>query len=234
VVDLIERRLRRRGHGAPPDAFLLGNRRSSLVEVLQHRLLESIAAVHWPTFYRLAPVLCAKGLDGLRAAVGLSLPAAQKSGLAGELIDTLDCGSVPRPQSVAFGRLTRATAGHVIFRTQLLALAEEEFATTPLEMSSLLVRHTATAIRAMLQARLIRHRPALESGARQTLVLRATCHLQRLLPERDTAECTLLLLRLAYYRLHHPMMAREVLRRVRIVDFTTRHAAGAGRRAGGS
>jgi hypothetical protein len=65
----------------------------------------------------------------------------------------------------------------------------------------------------------------LNSAARQTLVGHATRHLGRLLSEADAAQHTVLLLRVAYYRLHHPTAARHVLRRLRIVDFTARRSA---------
>jgi hypothetical protein len=126
---------------------------------------------------------------------------------------------------VLFGRLTRATAGHVLFRSQLLVLADCECATTPLEMAGWLDRHTPTAIRAMLQGRLIKGRPNLTSEQRQTLIDHITRHLGRLLSEAEAHQHSLLLLRLAYYRLRHPGVARPVLRRLRVVDFGARRAA---------
>ncbi|HXQ21441.1 MAG TPA: hypothetical protein VN812_07195 [Candidatus Acidoferrales bacterium] len=225
LADAIERRLAKRGVARPPDAFLLGSARVALIEALQQGLLEYVAAVHWPTFRRLARGLGAKGIDGLRGAVALSSPAALASGVTADVVDAPDRGNAARPQSVVFGRLTRPTRGHVVFRSQLLALVEADFRTTPLEMSGLLERHTPAAIRAMLHARLIKGRPDLDSDARQTLVTHATRHLGRLLSEAEAAQHTVLLLRVAYYRVHHPTAARHVLRRLRIVDFTARRAA---------
>jgi hypothetical protein len=230
VVGSIERRLRKRGVYGPPDAYLLGSARLPLVEALQRKLLQYVAALHWPTFYRLSRLVGTKGLDGLRGAVALSLPEALMSGVTAEVIDTLDQRNGGRPRSVVFGRLTRPTCGHVIFRSQLFLLVESEFRMTPLEMTGLLARHTPAAIRAMLQARLIKDRPDLDSETRQTLVAHATRHLGRLLSEADTAQHTALLLRLTYYRLHHDAVARPILRRVRIVDFSARRTAAAGSR----
>jgi hypothetical protein len=230
VVGSIERRLRKRGVFGPPDAYLLGSARLPLVNALRNKLLEYVAVVHWPTFYRLSRLLADKGLDGLRAAVALSLPEALASGVTAEVIDSLGHRDAGRPRSVVFGRLTRPTCGHIIFRSQLFLLAESDFRTTPLEMTGLLARHTPAAIRAMLQARLIKDRPDLDSEARQTLVAHATRHLGRLLSEADAAQHTTLLLRLVYYRLHHDAVARPILRRLRIVDFSARRTAVAGTR----
>jgi hypothetical protein len=227
----VARRLRKHGHEMPPDAYLLGRQRQVLLAALQTRALGSVAVIDWPTFLQLSSALDAKGLDGLRAAVALSSSQALTSGLTAEVVDTLECANPPRPQSVLFGRVTRATGGHVIFRSQLLVLADGEFGITPLELSSLLERHTPAAIRAMFLARLIRQRPGLESEARQTIVFRATRHLDRLQSEGDAARALVLLLRLAHARVRYPLLAREVLRRVRVVDFRARHAAAAERRA---
>lgn len=229
LVDSVERRLRPRGGERPPDAFVLGRHRQVLLRTLQQGTLEYVAAVHWPTFYRLAPVLCPKGLDGVRATVALSLTAALQSGLTAEVVDTLDRGPVPRPPSVLFGRLTRATAGHVIFRSQLLGLADGECGTTPLEMAGLLARHTPAAIRAMLQGRLIKGRPDLDGSQRQTLIFHITRHLDRLPPETESSQHALRLLRLVYYRRQYPAVARKMLRRVRIVDFSAPRAPTSGR-----
>ncbi len=229
LLAAVERRLGARGVGPPPDAFLLGRYRGPLIEALRQGLLEYVAVLHWPSFARLSRVLCRKGLDGFRAAVALSLPEALTSGVTVEVMESLEHVSAPRPPSVLFGRLTRTTCGHVIFRSQLLALAEGECGTTPLEMAGLLDRHTPAAIRAMLYGRLIKGRPDLDSGARQSLVELLTRHLGRLLPEAAASQHAVRLLRLAYYRLHHPAVARPVLRRVRIVDFSARRVAAPGR-----
>ena len=229
LVGEIERRLRARGVRRPPDAFLLGSYRLVLLHALQQGSLEYVAAIHWPTFYRLSPLLCPKGLEGLRATVALSLVEALQSGVTAEVLDTLDRSPVPRPPSVLFGRLTRTTAGHVIFRSQLLLLADGECGTTPLEMAGLLERHTPTAIRAMLHGRLIKRRADLDGDQRQMLILHLTRHLGRFLPEAESLEHGLRLLRLAYYRRQYPAVARHVLRRLRIVDFGARRAATPGR-----
>jgi hypothetical protein len=227
LVEAVERRLRGRGVGGLPDAFLLGEQRHAIIDALQRGLLDFVAVVDWPTFHRLSPVLSRKGFDGVRATVALSLAPALQSGVTAEVLETLDYGVGPRPRSVLFGRLTRATAGHVFFRSQLLVLAEGECATTPLEMTGWLERHTPAAIRAMLQGRLIKSRPDLTGEPRQCLIDHATRHLGRLLPEAESSQHTLRLLRLAYYRLHYPAAARPVLRRLRVVDFRARRAGAA-------
>ena len=222
LIQAIERRLQERGVGALPDAFLLGQQQSAIIEALQCGLLDYVAVIDWTTFHRLSPLLCGKGFDGVHAAVALSLAPAQRSGVRNEVVDSLDHGGWARPQSVLFGRVTRATAGHVLFPSQLLVLAEGECDTTPLEMTGWLERHTCAAIRAMLQGRLIKGRPDLSSEERQSLIEHITRHLGRLLPETESYQHTLRLLRLAYYRLRHPAVARQVLRRVRVVDFGAR------------
>lgn len=228
LVEAIERRLRVRGAGRLPDAFLLGHQRHALVDALQRGLLDYVAVIDWPIFHRLSPRLCRNGFEGMCATIALSLAPALRSGVTAEVLDTLEHGTGVRPQSVLFGRLTRATAGHILFRSQLLQLAERECATTPLEMTGWLERHTTAAIRAMLQGRLIKGRPDLTSDERQSLVEHATRHLGRLLPEVESYQHSLRLLRLTYYRLHHPAVARQVLRRVRVVDFGARRATAAG------
>lgn len=234
LVEAIERRLRERGVGGLPDALLLGQHRRAIIDVLQRGVLDYVAVVDWPTFHRLAPLLCRKGFEGLHAAVALSLESALSSGVTSDVLDALERGAGARPQSVLFGRLTRATAGQILFRSQLLQLAEGECATTPLEMTGWIERHTSGAIRAMLQGRLIKGRPDLTSDERQSLVEHATRHLGRLLPEVESHQHSLRLLRLAYYRLHYPAVARRVLRRVRVVDFSARRAVATGRaRPGG-
>lgn len=225
LVSAVERRLRAHALRPPPAAFLLGDHRHTLVAALQKGLLSYVAVIHWPTFYRLSPILVRKGLDGLRAAVALSLPEAQTSGVCGEILEALDGPAAPRPQSVLFGRLTRPTCGQIIFRSQLLLMTEGEFGTTPLEMAGILERHTPAAIRAMLHGRLIKDRPDLDTDERQALVWHTSRHLGRLLSDADALRHALQLLRLAYYRLHHPLIARPVLRRVRVVDFSARRAA---------
>ena len=228
LVDAIERRLRERSVGPAPDAFLLGQQRHTIIEALRSGSLEYVAVIDWPTFHRLSPLLCRKALDGLHATVALSLPQALRSGVTADVIDALERGK-PARQSVLLGRLTRATGGHVIFRSQLLQLAEGECGATPLEMAGWLERHTPAAIRAMLQGRLIKRRPDLTSEERQSLIEHATRHLGRLLPEAESYRHTLRLLRLAHYRLQYPSIARQVLRRVRVIDFGLRRAAGGSR-----
>lgn len=234
LLDAITRRLRDRGVIAVPDAFLLGDQRRVLIDVLNSGLLDYVAVVDWTMFHRLSPQLSRKGFEGVHAAVALSLEPALRSGVTAEVIEMLDRGMGVRPQSVLFGRLTRATAGHILFRSQLLQLAEGECATAPLEMAGWLERHTPAAIRAMLQGRLIKGRPDLSSDERQALIEHATRYLGRLLPEAESYHHTLRLLRLAHYRLRHPTVARFVLRRLRVVDFGARRTAPAGRaRPGG-
>lgn len=225
LVATIERRLQALGIAVPPDAFVLGAQRRALIAALQRGVLSFVDVVDWPTFARLSPTLCAHGIDGWRAAVGLSWPASLASGMTAAVITTLDERAGGWPPSVLFRRLTRPTGGHIVFHSQLLWLAEGEFCTSPLEMSTLLERHTPGAIRAMLLGRLIKGRPDLDSRERQTLVDHATQHLGRLLPETEVLHCGLSLLRLAYYRLHHPIVARHVLRRIRIIDFRARQRA---------
>jgi len=225
LVGAVERRVRAHALHPPPDAFLLGNYRHTVVAALQKGLLSYVAVVDWPTFNRLSSLPARQGLDGLRTAVALSLPEAQTSGLCGEIIAALERPPAPRPPSVLFGRLTRPTCGQIIFRSQFLVMTEGEFGSTPLEMASMLERHTPAAIRAMLHGRLIRCRPDLDSDARQALVWHTSRHLGRLLSDADALRHTLQLLRLTYYRLHHPLMARPVLRRVRVVDFSARRTA---------
>ena len=234
LVEAIERRLRQRGVGGLPNALLLGRQRHAVIDALRRGLLDYVAVVDWPTFHRLSPVLCRTGFEGLHAAVALSLPPALRAGVTAEVLDAVEHGTGVRPQSVLFGRLTRATAGQILFRSQLLQLAEGECATTPLEMTGWIERHTPGAIRAMLQGRLIKGRPDLTSDERRSLIEHATCHLGRLLPEVESHQHTLRLLRLAYYRLHYPAVARHVLRRVRVVDFSAHRvlAAGAARPGG--
>lgn len=227
LVHAIERRLRERHVGPPPDAFLLGQQRHPLIEALRRGLLGYVAVIDWPTFHRLSPLLCRKGLEGLHATVALSLPEALRSGVTADVVDTLERGNAAR-QSVLLSRLTRATGGHIIFRSQLLLLADGECGTTPLEMAGWLQRHTPVAIRAMLQGRLIKRRPDLTSEQRQALIEHATRHLGRLLPEPEAHRHSLRLLRLAYYRLQYPSVARHVLRRVRVIDFGVRRTASAG------
>lgn len=229
LVDAIARRLCERGVRQVPDAFLLGEQRRVLIEALNGGLLDYVAVVDWATFHRLSPLLSRKGFQGVHAAIALSLEAALRSGVTADVIEMLDRGMGVRPQSVLFGRLTRATAGHILFRSQLLQLAEGECETTPLEMAGWLERHTPGAIRAMLQGRLIKGRPDLSTDERQSLIEHATRYLGRLLPEAESYQHTLRLLRLAYYRLHHPTVARSVLRRLRVVDFGARRTAQAGR-----
>ena len=224
LVQAIERRLQQRGIGALPDAFLLGQQQRAIIEALQRGLLDYVAVIDWTTFHHLSPLLCGKGFDGLHAAVALSLAPARRSGVRNEVVDSLDHGGWLRPHSVLFGRVTRATAGHVLFPSQLLRLAEGECDTTPLEMTGWLERHTAAAIRAMLHGRLIKGRPDLSSEERQLLIEQITRYLGRLLPETESYLHTLHLLRLAYYRVHHPTVALQVLRRLRVVDFGTRRA----------
>lgn len=229
LVEVIERRLRERRVGAVPDAFLLGAQQRALIDALQSGILDHVAIVDWPTFHHLSPLLSRKGFEGVHATVALSLAPALQSGVTAEVVEMLDRGvGGVRPQSVLFGRLTRATAGHILFRSQLLQLAEGECATTPLEMTGWLERHTPAAIRAMLQGRLIKGRPDLTGDERRSLIEHATRHLGRLLPEVESSQHALQLLRLAYYRLHHPAIARPVLRRLRIVDFGARRTAPAG------
>jgi hypothetical protein len=228
LLDAIGRRLRDRSVGQVPDAFLLGAQQRVLVDALNSGLLDYVAVVDWETFHRLSPLLCRKGFEGVHAAIALSLEPALRSGVTAEVVDMLDRGIAVRPQSVLFGRLTRATVGHILFRSQLLQLAEGECATPPLEMAGWLERHTPGAIRAMLQGRLIKGRPDLSSDERQSLIEHATRYLGRLLPEAESYEHTMRLLRLAYYRLHHPGVARHVLRRLRVVDFGARRTAQAG------
>ena len=225
LVAAIERRLQAHGIAVPSHAFVLGAQRMVLIDALQRGLLGFVDVVDWPTFSRLSAALSIHGVDGLRAVVGLSSPAALSSGITAAVLSTLDRHRGAWPGSVLFKRLTRSSAGHIVFRSQLLHLADGEFCTTSLEMTTLLARHTPTAIRAMLVGRLIKGRPDLDGGARQTLVDHATQHLGRLLPEADAGHCGLSLLRLAYYRLHHPIVARHVLRRVRIIDFRARLTA---------
>jgi hypothetical protein len=229
LVDTIERRLRERGIGATPDAFLLGRERHAIIDAVRRGLLDFVAVVDWTTFHRLSPLLARRGLDGVHAAVALSLAPALVSGVTTEVLNTLDCAGRPRPLSVLFGRLTRATGGHVVFRSQLLQLAEGECGITPLEMTGWLERHTATAIRAMLHGRLIKRRADLTSEQRQMLIDQSTRHLGRLLPEAETYQHSVRVLRLAYYRLHYPATARPVLRRLRIIDFGMRRASATGR-----
>ncbi|MFQ5667640.1 MAG: hypothetical protein ACE5I7_14605 [Candidatus Binatia bacterium] len=230
LVAAIERRLRARGVMGPPDALLLGAYRHTLIAALQRQLLERVAVLHWPTFYRLSAVLCRNGLEGLHAAVALSLPEALAAGVTGAVLDTLAGKAWPCPLSVAFRRLTRPTGGHVVFRSQLLRLVEREFRMMPLELASLLARHTPAAVAAMLHARLIARRPDLDSPARQTLLAHTVRHLGQLLPEDQAARTSLLLLRVVHYRLHQAGAASAVLRRLRIVDFRGRRAAtGAGK-----
>lgn len=225
VVEAIEHQLRGRGTAPPADAFLIGAARHTLAVELQRGTLDRVAALHWQTFHRLFPRLADRGPDALLAVIALSLPEALVSGVTTAVMDALDSGMTARPQSVMFKRLTRSTAGHIVFRTQLLRLAEAEFRTTPLEMTGLLQRHTPAAIRAMLHARLIKGRPDLDSDARQALVTHATRHLGRLLSEATAARHMLLLLRLAYHRLHHSAVAVRVMHRLRIVDFNARRGA---------
>ena len=224
LVEAIERRLQHRGVGRLPDAYLLGQQQSVVIQALQRGLLDYVAVIDWATFRRLSPLLLHKRFDALHAVVALSLAPALCSGVTTEVVESLDHGGWPRPQSVLFGRVTRATAGHVLFPSQLLVLAEGECDTTPLEMTSWLKRHTFAAIRAMLHGRLIKGRPDLSSEERQCLIAHITRHLSRLLSEMETYQHTLRLLRLADYRLRHPIVARQVLRRVRVVDFGSRRA----------
>ncbi|MFI5366810.1 MAG: hypothetical protein ACHQ4J_14435 [Candidatus Binatia bacterium] len=228
LVAAIERRLHAHGIAVPADAFVLGTQRVELIDALQRGLLGFVDAVDWPTFARLSRPLCLHGIDGLRAAVGLSSPVALASGLTAAVVATLGKRQGPWPSSVLFKRLTRPSAGHVVFRSQLLELADGEFRTTPLELNALLRCHTPAAIRAMLLGRLIKGRPDLDRNERQTLVDNATQHLGRLLPEADALRCTLSLLRLTYYRLKYPIVARHVLRRVRVIDFRARQRSASG------
>jgi hypothetical protein len=224
LLAAVERRLDKLGIGRLPDAFFLGAARATLVPAMQRGVLNHVAVLDWPTFHRVAPTLCAKGLDGFRAAVSLSLPAALTSGVTASVVDAVEQRARPRRHGVTFGRLTRATGGHLVFRSQLLLLAEAEFDTTPLELAHMLERHTPDAVRAILHGRLIRKRPDLVPTERHALLASATQHLGRLLPEAETAAHALRLLRLTYYLLHHPIVTRPVLRRVRIVDFQARRA----------
>ena len=81
-------------------------------------------------------------IDGLRGVVALSSPGALASGVTADVVDGPDRGNAARPRSVVFGRLTRPTCGHVIFRSQLLALVEGDLRTRrrwwglPLNMES--------------------------------------------------------------------------------------------------
>lgn len=229
LVAAIERRLDAHGIAVPPDAFVLGAQRLVLIDGLQRGLLSFVDAVDWPTFARLSPRLCVHGIDGLRAAVGLSSPEALSSGITAAVVATLGKRGGSWPASVLFKRLTRSSAGHLVFRSQLLQLADGECCTTPLELNGLLRGHTPAAIRAMLLGRLIKGRPDLDCHERRMLVDHATQHLGRLLPEADAWRCSLSLLRLAYYRLQYPIVARHVLRRVRIIDFRARQRSAAPR-----
>jgi hypothetical protein len=223
LVKDIERRLAARGIGAPPDAFLLGQSRHALIDALRRGVLAHIAAIHWPTFTRVA-ALCTYGIDGLCAAVGLSMAQALASEVSAEVIATLDRSRAPAP-SVLFRRVTRPTRGHVIFASQVLRLAEGEFGIVPLEMTGLLQRHTPAAIRAMLQARLLKGRPDLDREGRDLLIGHTAQYLGRLLPESQASRLGQLLLRLAYYRLHHASVAMHAFNRLRIVDFSARRSA---------
>lgn len=221
LVAAIDRRLQAVHLPVPPEAFILAQR-PRLLQALESGLLDFVDAVDWRTFRQVSPAFAPAGIDGLYVAVGLSLPAAIASGMTAAVVDSLGTRHLAWPASLLFKRLTRCSAGHIVFRSQFLELAECEFRTTPLELSRLLVCHTPAAIRAMLLGRAIAGRPDLDSRARRLLVVHATQHLGRLLPEAQARSTARALLRLAFYRLEYPIVARHVLRRVRIVDFRSR------------
>jgi hypothetical protein len=231
VVAAIERQLRERNIACPPDAWLLGEVRAELIDALLGGFLGNVAAVDWRMFRQLMPVLRPHGLDGLEAAVGLSLPQTISSGVTADVLANLLERSVLAAPSVLFARLTRSTAGHVIFRSQLISLAEGEFGTPPLEAANLLARHTPSGVRAIFVGRLIRTRPDLDSTERDALIEHATRHVHRLLDDVAVRYVAVLLLRLAYYRVHHDPITRPQLQRLRIVDFRPGAAARAGTRS---
>jgi hypothetical protein len=226
LIATIERRLRPRGIGRPPDGVLFGAQRAVLTARLQQGLVEHVAVLHWPTFYRVAARLCAAGVDGLCAAVAVSLPVAVASGVTADVIGALE--RTPQAPPLWPAEVTRCTGGRVIFRAQLLRVGADAFAMAPPEMASLLEHHTPAAIRAILHSRLIGGRPDLTAAERQRLVADCTRHLGHLLSESACVQHTRLLLRLAYYRHHHAPVARPILRRLRIVDFHAPRAVGAG------
>lgn len=219
LIATIERRLWQRRVGRPPDALLLGPQRLELIDRLQQGLLEHVAALHWPTFYRVASPLCATGVEGLYAAVAVSLPLALASGVTADVIAAVEHEPRRGAQSPLAAGCTDATAGRVVFPSQLLQLGASEFGIAPDEMASLLEHHTPAAIRAILHSRLIGGRAELGAAERQSLVADCTRHLGRLLPEAACAQHARLLLRLAYYRHHYSPVARPILRRLRVVDF---------------
>ena len=219
MVDRVERELTTRNVAAPPDAWLLGEARHELIDTLLRGFLGNLAALDWRTFRQMLPVLRPYGLQGLDATIGLALPQTIASGVTPAVIANLMQRSPVTAPSVLFARLTRYTAGHVIFRSQLMALAEGEFETPPLETANLLARHTPSAVRAIFVGRLIRTRPDLDSGERHVLIDHATRHLHCLLDDGAVRDTVVLLLRLAHYRIHHDSVVREEMRRLRIVDF---------------
>jgi len=217
----IDRRLHARAIDVPPDAFLLGQPRHALIEALCRGVLARVAAVDWGTFQAIAPSLSAFGLDGYRTAVALSLGQAVDSQVTAEFMDVVDR---PPAGSLLYRRVTRPTRGHVLFRSQMLLLAEGEFAVAPLEMTGLLQHHTPAAVRAILHARLLKHRADLDSTARTLLLFHTARYLGRLLPEIEAGHLARGLLRLAYYRVHHRAIARPAFERLRIVDFGARRS----------
>ncbi|MBI3786327.1 MAG: hypothetical protein HY270_23305 [Deltaproteobacteria bacterium] len=214
----------------PPDAWLLGEARHELVDTLLRGFLGNLAALDWRTFRQLLPVLRPHGLQGLEATIGLALPTTMLSGMTSAVVSNLLQRSPVTAPSVLFARLTRCTAGHVIFRSQLVALAEGEFETPPLETANLLMRHTPSAVRAIFVGRVIRTRPDLDSGERQTLIDHATRHLHCLLDDGAVRAAVILMLRLAYYRLHHADIVRQEMQRLRIVDFRSSNVVRSGLR----
>ena len=230
LVGRIEEELVKLHVDVPPDAWLLGTTRDELIDSMLRGYLGSLAALDWRTFRQLLPVLRPYGLPGLEATVGLALPSTIASGMTNAVVANLMQRSPVTAPSVLFARLTRCTAGHVILRSQLIALAEGEFETPPLEMINMLTRHTPTAVRAIFVGRLIRTRPDLDTPERQSLIDHATRHLHCLLDDGAVRSSLVLVLRLAHYRMHHGTVVRQEMQRLRIVDFRSGNVARAGSR----